>query len=181
MPQMNVAEPSHRSGRRMPRAASRPLGALLLLTALAGSGCYRYTPIEPAAVQPQEVVRVRVTDAAAERLVREVGAYTGVLQGQLAPEGPDSLSLSILIGRQYGGMALENTRQVLFLGRSEVVEVRRRELSRRKTALATAGVLAGAVILIRSVVQMGDPNPADDDTPVPPPAGSMGSVRIPVR
>lgn len=170
-----------RAHRRTPRVAGPwPLRVLLLL-ALASGGCYRYTPIEPTAVHPREEVQVRVTDAASERLIGELGVYTGVLQGQLSAERPDSLSLSILIGRQYGGMALENTRQVLFLGPSEVVAVRRRQISRGKTALATAGVLVAAGLLIRSIVHMADPNPVDDDVPSPPPAGYLGSIRIPIR
>jgi hypothetical protein len=142
-------------------------------------GCYKYVPIQPADARQSEEVRVRITESAATRLVKEFGAYTGQLEGQLAEQGRDSLSVSVAIGRAYRGMALENARQTLFLGRSEITEVRRRQLSRGRTALAAAGILAGFAALVNTVVQLGDDNPSDDNPPQPPPPGV--SIRIPFR
>jgi hypothetical protein len=154
------------------------LGALLLLAVT--TGCYRYTPIDPAAVRANEEVRVRVTESAATRLVRDFGVYTAQLDGQFALEGTDSASVAVAIGRMYQGMALENARQTLFLGRSEIVDVRRRELSRSRTALATLGALAGFVALVQTVSQLGDENPPEDGPPPPPPARRL-YFTIPIR
>jgi hypothetical protein len=116
-------------------------------------------------------------------LVSEFGTYTGQLEGQFAQEGPDSVSISVLISRDYRGMSLDQVRQRLFLGRSEVMEVRRRQLSRTRTVLATAGIVAGFAALVRAVIQEGDPNPNDDNPPPPPPGGSRypALIRIPIR
>jgi hypothetical protein len=158
----------------------RALGALLF--AALSSGCFRYVVVEPAAVRQGENVQVRITDAAASRLVSEFGMFTGELEGQFAQEGPDSLSVAVLINRDYRGMSLDQVRQRLFLGRSEVIEVRRRQLSRMRTVAATAGLVAGFVVLVRAIVQEGDPNPGDDDPPPPPPGGSrFPLIRIPIR
>jgi hypothetical protein len=150
------------------------LGALLLC------GCYHYVPVQPDALRPNEEVRVRITESAATRLVKEFGAYTGELEGQLSMEGSDSLSVSVAIGREYRGMALENARQTLFLGRSEVLDVRRRQLARAKTALTTAGVLTAFGLLVNTIVQLSDDNPVDDNPPPPPPE-FRALIRIPFR
>lgn len=166
---------------KTPRAASRALGALLL-AGLMTSGCYKYVPVDPAGVKPNEEVRVRITEPAATRLVRDFGAYTSQLEGQFAPQGSDSVSVSVLIGRAAGTLTLESTRQTLFLGRSEVVQVQRRELSRSRTALATAGILAVFALVVNSVVQIGDENPSGEEPPPPPPpSGFVGRIRIPIR
>ena len=143
-------------------------------------GCYRYTPVDPATVRANEEVRVRVTESAAQRLVSDFGIFTAQLEGQFALEGTDSASVSVAIGRMYQGMALENVRQTLFLGRSEIVDVRRRELSRNRTALAAVGALAGFVALVGTVTQLCDENPPDDGPPPPPPARRL-YFTIPIR
>ena len=60
----------------------RVLGAALLLGVV--SGCYEYVPVRPDVVPPTEDVRVKVTDAAAARLVKELGTYTSELDGRFA-------------------------------------------------------------------------------------------------
>jgi hypothetical protein len=158
--------------------AGRALGAWLALAA-SGSGCYTYARVPLESVRPGETVQVRLTDAAGTRLVSDFGAYTRQLEGPLAREGADSLSISVMVGRAYNGVALEGVRQALFLGRSEVTEVRRRQLSRSRTALASAAVLAGFALLITSVVQTADENPnAGDPPPPPPPLGARAGFRI---
>jgi hypothetical protein len=146
--------------------------------ALLGSGCYRYVPVQLSTVRPNEDVRVRVTESAAARLVKEFGTYTTELEGQVAREPSDSVSVSVLIGREYRGVSLESGRQVLFLGPSEVVGVRRRELARGRTVLASAGALVVFGLVIGTVIQLGDPNPSPDQPPPPPPASG---ARLPIR
>jgi hypothetical protein len=134
------------------------------------AGCYRYVPVAPAAARPEEELRVRVTDAAAVRLVRDLGTYTTELDGTFKRESADSVSVSVSIARDYRGATLENARQALFLAPAEIVELRRREFSRSRTALVAAGSLVGFAALVATVTQLGDPNPpAGDDGPPPPP------------
>jgi hypothetical protein len=137
-------------------------------------------PIQPTAVREGEEVQVRISPTATARLLPEFGIFTEQLEGQLAEEGPDSVSLTVMISRDYRGTSLNQIRQTMFLGRGEVVEVRRRQLSRVRTAIATAGVLAGFGVLVKAVTQEGDPNPNPIDPPPPPPSGYVG-FRIPFR
>ena len=159
----------------------RQLAAIIAVLAF-GTGCYRYVPIDVSAVKPQEDVRVHVTESAAARLVRDFGAYTSRLEGQFAVERGDSVSVSVAVARAYQGVSLEQTRQTLYLARSEVVDVRRRVLSKGRTVAATAAVLTVFAIVVNSVVQEGDPNPNDEPPPPPPPGGGIRArFRIPLR
>lgn len=149
---------------------------LLLAAAPLSGGCYRFVPVEPAVVQPQEEVRVRVTDDAAVRLAREFGRITSELDGQLMPGRADSVEVSVWIGRNYPGTQFENVKQTVVLGRQELVEVQRRQLAPGRTVLVTAGTVAIFAVLVKQLIQQEDPNtpPRDDGTNPPP-----GMIRIP--
>lgn len=152
----------------------------LLAIVVVANGCFRYVPVQTGAVRPNEEVRVLLTDEAALRMAREFGAFTGQLEGQLAPHGPDSLALSVLIAQNYRGTSLANVRQTLALGRGEVVEVRRRQLSTKYTVLATAGVVGGFAFMVHQLTQKENPNILPDDGTTPPPEGFRGWIRIPL-
>jgi hypothetical protein len=138
------------------------------------SGCYRYVPVDIAAIRPTEDVRVQVTESAAVRLVKEFGTYLTALEGRVSREGTDSLSITVPIGRDYRGVSLEGGRQVLFLGRSEVVGLRRREFSRGRTLAVSAGALVVFGALVAAVTQWSDPNSSVvEPPPPPPPAGAI--------
>ena len=162
----------------MARAAGlRTRMAVLLAASLCA--CYRYAPISLANLRPHEDVRLSVTEPAAARLVKELGTYTTELEGEVVREGADSVSVAVIIARDYRGTALESARLVLFLGRSEVVELRRRELSRARTVLASAGVAVLFGVLVRSIVAAADPNPDSRETlPPPPPSGYRARMRL---
>ena len=146
--------------------------SVCLLAVLLG-GCYSYVPIEIASVRPAEYVRVEITDTAAVRLVRQFGAYLTELEGQVAREGSDSLSVTVPVGRDYRGVALEGGRQTLFLGLKEVRGVRRREFSRGRTVAVSVGSLVLFGAIVAGVAQWGDPNTQVDEPPPPPPPSPL--------
>ena len=159
---------------------------MLFVVAANAAACYSYVPVSLATLESKEDVRVRVTDGAALRLSKELGAFSNEIDGQLGREGADSVSLGVSIARAYRGTTIGTTTQVLFLGRSEVVEVRRREFSRSRTVLLSAGTLVGFGLAAAGIAQLVDPNgPPDNSTmPPPPPAlrrpsGYHLGVRIP--
>ena len=152
----------------------------VLLTLASATACYRYTPISLAAVRPNENVQVSLTPEASTRLVKELGTFSARLEGPLAPAKGDSVSVSMLIGRQFQGVQLESARMDLFLARPEVVAVHRRVFSRPRTALATVGAIALFSAIVSTVVQSGDPNVPDGVLPPPPPVGARFTLRIPL-
>lgn len=149
-----------------------------MIGAMAVSGCFRYAPVPMTSVAPGENVRVRITQDAGVRLVKQLGVFTTQLDGEFAVHG-DSVSVTIPIVREYQGMMLEGASQTLYLGKSEVVDVRHREFSRSRTILTSVGSAVLFVALVKSIVAVADPNPGDDNRPPPPPPAT-GS-RIPLR
>ena len=169
------------------RSLARPLrgiatGALLALV-LANGACYHYVPVSPGTAASDEEVRVRITKKAAGRLVDDLGVYSTEIDGKVSSSGADSLEVAVPMTREYRGVTMDSTTQLLMLGKSEVVDVRRSELSRGRTILASAGVVAGFVLLVRAIVQLTNPNPGKDETlpPPPPPNGSRAPSRHPLQ
>lgn len=154
--------------------------ALFLAAALVSTGCFTYVPVEPAAVRPNEEVRVRITEQAALRVAPQVGRFTSEIEAELTPASEDSLTLSVWVGRDYRGTAFENVHQTFAVGRNEVLEIRRRQLDKPKTFIMGAGVVAVFAILIDRIVLVEDPNPANDGNPPPPPPQAPLGIRIPV-
>jgi hypothetical protein len=143
----------------------------LLVAGVANAGCYSYVPISVGAVAPKEEVRIRVTEGAAARLAKDLGVFSTEIDGQFAREGADSISVGVAVDRAYRGTTIGTTTQVLFLGQSEVVEVRKREFSRTRTVLVSTGTLVGFGLLAVGIKQLVDPNgPSQDQPPPPPPA-----------
>jgi hypothetical protein len=171
---------------RPPRALGRRAIGALLVVLLTSSGCYHYVPVAPDAVAPDQEVRVRITKQAAARLAGDAGAYLTELDGTVSPRGTDSLAVAVPIVHAYHGIALDSSRQVLFLAKSDVIDVRRSELARGRTILTSVGALVGFALLARAIVQLTDPNPGTDQSPTPPPpqplrvpAGHHVNIRIP--
>lgn len=156
--------------------------ALLIAACVTAAGCFRYVPVEAAAVDPGETVRVRFTDDASVRLVESFGRITTTLEGRARPVLPDSLVVSIWIGRDYAGTQFENVHQSVAVGLREVTAIERRELSRRRTAFAAAGAVALFAMLVQQVMLQEDPNPPVGGTdPPPPPAPAVLSIPLGAR
>jgi hypothetical protein len=161
--------------------------AALAIAGLANAACYTYAPVSFETVASKEEVRLRVTQSAAARLSTDLGTLSTEIDGQLARQGPDSVSVGVAIDRAYRGTTVGTTTQVLVLARSEIVEVQKREFSRSRTILVSAGTVVGFGVLAAGIVQLVDPNgPSDDQHTLPPPAplrrptGYHFGVRIPV-
>jgi hypothetical protein len=178
-----MRQPAVRAGQ-----VTRRIGAALLVVSSASTACYSYVPIPIASAGPQEDVRLRVTEDAAARLAKDLGVYSTEIDGQLARETRDSVSVGVPVDRTYRGTTIGTTTQTIYLGRSEVVEVRKREFSRSRTVLLSAGTLVGFGLLAVGISQLVDPNgPSQDQPPPPPPVtpvrrplGHHLGIRIPI-
>jgi hypothetical protein len=165
--------------RRINRAASFARALVgLLIAGYAAAGCYKYVPVSVGSVDSKEAVRVRITEQAAARLAAGLGSYSQELDGEFSQQGPDSVSLGVPIDRTYRGTTVGTTTQLLYLGRSEVVEVRRRTFSRGRTLLVTTGTAVGFAARAAGVAWIGDTNSPSGETPPPPPPSG---VRRPTR
>lgn len=166
------AAPARGGSNAFPAGAAR--NAVRCLLGLTLCGCYSYVPVDLSSVNQAEVVRVEVTQQAAARLVKDFGAYLTSLEGTFAREGSDSVSVTVPVGRDYQGVALEGGHQTLFLGLKEVVGVRRRDFSRSRTVAVSVGAVVVFAAIVAGVAQWGDPNSeVVEPPPPPPPAGRL--------
>jgi len=168
-----------RNSHARPGVTRGVLQALLLVLLSGSSACFSYVSVPVTAVAPNEEVRVTITNDAGARLVKDLGVYTTTLDGEFAAHG-DSISVTVPIVREYRGQMLEAANQSLSLGRSEVVDVRKRKFSRSRSALTTVGVVVGFVALAKAIIAIADPNPDPDVPPPPPPPGMTRVSRRPV-
>jgi hypothetical protein len=145
----------------------RSIGAVFV-AGLVNGACYRYVPVPITSVANDEV-RIEITPAAATRLASDLGVFSMEIDGRLATERQDSVSIRVPIERAYRGMVIGTTDQLVLLGRSEVVAVRKREFARGRTMLVGAGAVVGFGLLAAAVVQLADPNRDSQDKPPPPP------------
>jgi anti-sigma factor RsiW len=173
--------------RRLARVVRGRVAAALLIAGIANAACYTYVPVSLGSIASKNDVRVRVTENAAARLSKDLGAFSTEIDGEFTQQGPDSVSLGVTIDRQYRGTTIGTATQVLFLGRSEVVEVRKREFSRSRTVLLAAGTVVGFGLLAAGITQLVDPNGPSEDQPPPPPPPQLRrplgyhlTVRIPI-
>jgi hypothetical protein len=84
----------------------------------------------------------------------------------------------VWIGRNYVGTSFENARQRLSLGRTEVLDVSRRQLSVSRTALVTTGVIAALGILASRIGFLENPNSPGGQIPGDPPDPNGVRIRI---
>ena len=147
-------------------------GALLLLViSLLGVGCVQYVPVDltSALPPPDEEVRVRFTDDAVLRLARDFGRIRYQVEGQVQPQAPDSLAISLWVGREYRDTPFADVRQTLVVGLGEVRDVARREVSVGRSVVAVVGAVTLFAALTAALSQVGDENSPPDDHQFPPP------------
>ena len=154
----------------MKRAQS---GGVALLTVVCLSACHVYIPTELQVVPQGQEVRLYLTRAAAASLPEEVPVNEALyLGGRLESQAADSVILGIRMGQATPGLVGQDLRQMVKVGTGQIVDVRRRELSKPRTALAIGGGALAAALIIglifgaEDATDVGDPN--DDVSRVPP-------------
>jgi hypothetical protein len=118
------------------------------------AGCYTYSPIEPASIQPGTSVRARVTGAAADRLVPLLGTTSGrLVRGRLVDSRADTMIVEVptVLGATVGG-TMETLHQRVSIPRTDLLELETRRLDRvRTTAVAGSIALVVGAVVIKSL------------------------------
>jgi hypothetical protein len=154
---------------------ARRLTAVLLCWASAG--CFVYVPVELGQLPQEAPVRVRVTPAAALRLVQTGAAQFDqpndpTLWGSLVLGPGDRLAIRVPLVAAPGG-AGSDIFQELVLSRDEILQVAGRRLSSTRSVLAaTAAVGLGAATFVLIV------NGSTGEPRLPGPGGP-NDVRLP--
>ena len=153
---------------------------LLLCSILSSTACVTYTPVDLHLVPPGEEVRVRFTDDGAVRASRHLGRIRTELDAAVTAQPPDSVAVTVWLGKNYPGTQFENVREMIVLPRHEVSDLHLRRLSVKRTVAALTGAAAVFALLVDQIFLQEDPNrPPEVIDENPPPAG-MTLFRIPL-
>lgn len=139
----------------------------LLFLALLSGACFTYQTHSTELVKPNEEIRLIVTDAAAMRLTQQFGVIPP-FEGRLSPLSADSFGLAVWVGRGFSGSDFATVRQTVPVLRSDILGVERRQLSIKRTAYFTAGVVVALTILVDRLGVIDLPFGGDSEPPTPP-------------
>jgi hypothetical protein len=140
--------------------------AALPLVAAALAGCYRYVPVAPEAAPLGREVRVMVSRRGMAELPEELPTGGTFVAGRLVSVEADRLLLQVPVRRRAEDTSGLDLRQNLFLPISEIIEVRGRELSAGRSALAVAGAAGfGALVVLGILDAGGDAPPSGEESP----------------
>ncbi len=121
--------------------------AALIITALLLSGCHTYVAVPGETVPEASNARVILTDRGAADLARFVGPYSHALAGGVISRSDSALALSVQqVVRSDGIDELWKGERVV-VPRDAIAQLQVRKLSPVRTALFSAGIVAGAVAL----------------------------------
>jgi len=113
-----------------------------LLLALSASfvmgGCFSYRPTDVSQVEPSSRIRVSLADQEFPRLRAYLDARRGTVSGEFVGYQSDSLTMVVETPISF---------QEISIARSSVLQVEKREVSRGRSALITAGIIGGIGLL----------------------------------
>jgi hypothetical protein len=126
--------------RRLPTPWIVPL--LVIVT-----GCYRLTPVDGGAPTQGLEVRLSLSDEGSVRMAPLIGPRIAAIDGRVLEAGDTSyvLAVSAVVGQGGRSMAWSNER--LTVPRTAVPSVQTRTLDRKRTWIAAALGLVGAIAL----------------------------------
>lgn len=151
---MRVSCPSHA---RVVRRVALPA---LVVAQLATAGCYRYTEVPVASLQPGAEVRARLTAVAVDRL-RDGGSGAGRLiedftvTGRVSRIPSDSLVLDVTVAQPDATFRGPSTLASLALARADLRSAELRRIDRGRTTLTVAAIGAAAVAFAVFAVNRG--------------------------
>jgi hypothetical protein len=146
------------------------------LLACLSAGCYHYSSVETTGLEAGSGVRARISPAAAERIAPLLGTRgQRVLTGTVVDRNSSGLIVEVPTAAQQG---IEGSTQTLYqritLAPADVVEIERRTLDTRKTALIVGGVTAVALSVVIKQMRGG---PGIDS---PPTSSGGNESRVPI-
>jgi hypothetical protein len=148
MPRAEVSKP-------LPRSSFLVRPTVVALAVASLTGCHRYEPVTAATVAHGSLVAVSLTDQGTANLGRLLGMGVGTVEGSLVTASDSAYTLSVQLVRQRDGMEAFWKGEQVTIPRVDVAEIRRRRLSRSKSALATVALIAAAVGAVEAFIGTG--------------------------
>lgn len=153
--------------------AFRPV---LLVALLATTACYRYVPAEPAELVPGAEVRARLTGAGIDAMRAFFGPYVTDIEGELVRWDQRGATLRYETFVRRPGFPATTIQDSVHLEPRHVAAMERKELDGRRSVLAGAVVVSGAIAAAISSGAFGGGGLPWEG---PPPGDEIIVIRIP--
>jgi hypothetical protein len=124
------------------------------LLPLALAGCYKYVSTDHSGLTPATPVSVELSMRGTMNVASKIGENVVAVEGSVTEASPSSLTLALQAVRRKGesNMATWNGESIT-LASDEIGEVKRRELSRGRTAFASAALAAASVGIVVGIAK----------------------------
>ena len=117
-------------------------------------GCYRYVPAKHTELSPANAVSVALSTRGTLNVVNRLGENVAVVEGNVTEATASSLTLALVAVRRRGEVAPSTwSGEFITLSLEDIEQVRRRQLSRGRTAIASAAVGAASVGIVVGIAR----------------------------
>jgi hypothetical protein len=118
------------------------------------AGCYKYVEADHAELSPATAVSVELSMRGTINVANRIGENVVAVEGSVRDANPSSITLALQAVRRKG----ENTMSTwngesLTLASDEIGQIKRRELSRGRTAVASAALAAASVGIVVGIAK----------------------------
>lgn len=128
----------------------KPVAVLPLVLA----GCYKYVPADHSELAPATPVSVELSERGTVNLAPKIGQSVVVVEGNITDASASSLTLALESVRRRGESSVANWNgESITLSSDEIAQVKRRELSRSRTVVASAALAAASVGIIVGIAK----------------------------
>ena len=144
----------------------KPVVALPLL-----AGCYQYVPANQAALSAATPVSVELSARGTTNVTSKIGSNVTTVQGNVTESSPSSLTIALLAVKRRGESAMSTwSGEFITLASDDIDEVKTKQLSRRRTAVASAALAAASVGIVIGIAKAtGQASGSAGGTPPPNP------------
>jgi len=135
----------------MPTVFRKPAALLPLVFA---AGCYQYVPVNHAGLAPATPVSVDLSSRGTVNVASKIGDNVVAVEGNVTEANESSLTIALLAVRRRGqnDVATWNGESIT-LSSGDIDEVRQRQLSRSRTAVASTALTAASVGLVVAIAK----------------------------
>jgi hypothetical protein len=141
-------------------------GLLLASIAAFNVGCYAAIPISGESLRIGRSVSAELTDAGTAEMASQVGPRIRSLFGDVNGATDETLVLALRSATDYRGIESFWNGEHVTVPRADIAHISERRLSRSRTALITAGLLAGLYVAGRGFGLFSGGNDHRGDLPV---------------
>ena len=143
------------------------------------SSCYAYVPSDLAAIRPAQEIRLEVSRVGFAKLPQMPEQPGPDIAGTVVRADPEQVILRVPVHVRSDGMVTGTIQQDVIIPSSDIVDVTRREFSRKRTALVTAGGLGILAGLFTAFGHGGAPSGDVPDKPGDQEAGAQVIASLP--